>query len=174
MWVSEAPGGIQQVFAFHLCLPSAGCWRTQGRYQTRDPEPMWLFCVGEGLEMALGQESQRVVGADPRWRLAEPRTRSRTRSGGVSIPHVSRGWLVQPGETPGAAGAAGDGTGPGDAVGHRGSRLRPLVGSKAGLPRVPPQRRGLCPKGLFGISAAFLWRQGAVFSAAELQVLSRG
>lgn len=34
---------------------------------------MWLFCVGEDLEMALGQEWRRVVGTDPRCRLAEPR-----------------------------------------------------------------------------------------------------
>lgn len=59
MWVSEAPGGIRQLFAFPLCLPSAGC-------RARELRSCCGFSVreGEAWRAARGQghEAQRCVG----------------------------------------------------------------------------------------------------------------
>lgn len=124
MWVSEAPGGIRQVFAFHLCVPSAGCWRTSGRDTRRVIQSRCGFFVqreGRIWKMALGQELQDVMGTDPWRRLLSrskqssaglPRgrgTHSRTLAVGILILDASLGHslarcLLQPGE----AGPAGD------------------------------------------------------------------
>lgn len=114
MWVSEAPGGIQQVFAFHLCLfrvQAAGVLRADSRrvIQSRCGFSAWGKIWRWPWVRSGGVSWEPTRGAGSR----SPGTRSRTRSGGVLIPHVSRGWLVPPGETPRAAGAAGDGAGPG-------------------------------------------------------------
>lgn len=49
MWVSEAPGGIRQLFAFPLCLPSAGELRSCCGFSVREGKA-WRVARGQGHE----------------------------------------------------------------------------------------------------------------------------